>query len=45
MLVRVYTCQNVKLFEITCRGSYHLGLNIGGVVDLNIHRHLYTCYI
>ena len=22
MLVRVYTCQNVKLLEITCRGSF-----------------------
>ena len=25
MLVGVYTCQNVKLLEISCRGSYNSG--------------------
>ena len=39
--VRVYTCQNVKLLEISCTGSYHMGLRgarwlSGRVLDLGL---------
>ena len=45
MLFRVYTCQNAILLEISCPGSYNLGLiaRTPDVVTCENHRHKPSC--